>query len=89
MRLKQKKWKRGGDGPIFYENNRSILFVFNESTPANFVFSNTNYNFYNKYMWKNVHPVNGPGIRTHNLWNKSPPITTRPGLHFVTEDSIK
>ena len=23
--------------------------------------------FYNKYMWKNVHPVYGAGIRTHDL----------------------
>ena len=35
------------------------------------VFSNKHYNFYNKYMWKNVHPVYGPGIRTHELWNMS------------------
>ena len=41
------------------------------------VFSN---NFYNKFMWKNVHPVYGAGIRTHNLRNVSLPITTRPGL---------
>ena len=32
------------------------------------VFSN---NFYNKFMWKNVHPVYGAGIRTHNLRNVS------------------
>ena len=34
------------------------------------VFSNKHhYNFFNKCMWKNVHPVYGTGIRTHNLWN--------------------
>ena len=27
--------------------------------------------FSNKYMWKNVHPVYGAGIRTHNLQNMS------------------
>ena len=35
------------------------------------IFSNKHYNFYNKYMWKNVHPVYGAGIRTHNIWNMS------------------
>ena len=35
------------------------------------VFSNKQYNFYNKYMWKNVHPVYGAGIQTHNLQNVS------------------
>ena len=29
------------------------------------------YNFYNKYMWKNVHPVFGAGIRTYDLRNVS------------------
>ena len=30
---------------------------------------------------KNVHPVYGDGIQTHDLQNfESPPITTRPGL---------
>ena len=35
------------------------------------VFSNKQYNFYNKYMWKNVHPVYGAGIWTHDLQNVS------------------
>ena len=35
------------------------------------VFSNKHYNFHNKYMWKNVHPVYGAGIQTHNLSNMS------------------
>ena len=35
------------------------------------VFSNKYYNFYNKYMWKNVHPVYSVGIRTHDLCNMS------------------
>ena len=35
------------------------------------VFSNKHYNFYNKYLWKNVHPVYGAGIRTHDLRNVS------------------
>ena len=25
----------------------------------------------NKYMWKDVHPVYGDGIQTHDLWNMS------------------
>ena len=29
-------------------------------------------------------PVNGVGIWTHDLWNMSPPITTRPGLPHQT-----
>ena len=36
-----------------------------------FVFSNKQYNFYNKSMWKNVHPIYGAGIWTHNLLNMS------------------
>ena len=32
-------------------------------------------------MWKNVHPLYGAGIWTHNIWNMSLlPSTTRPGL---------
>ena len=30
-----------------------------------------NYNFYNKYMWKNVHLEYDAGIQTHNLPNMS------------------
>ena len=40
-----------------------------------FVFSNKQYNFYNKSMRKNVQPVYGAGIQTHDLSNiSSPPI---------------
>ena len=35
------------------------------------VFLNKQYNFFNKYMWKNVHPVYGARIQTHNLQNVS------------------
>ena len=36
---------------------------------------------------KNVHPVYGAGIRTHDLWkHESPPITTRPGLLNIVTD---
>ena len=31
------------------------------------LFSSKHYNFYNKYMWNNVHPVYGARIRTHDL----------------------
>ena len=34
-------------------------------------FSNKHHNFYNKYMWKYVHPVYGAGIWTHDLQNMS------------------
>ena len=35
------------------------------------IFSNKQYNFYNKYMWKNVHAVYGAKIRTYDLQNVS------------------
>ena len=44
------------------------------------VFSNKQYNFYNKSMWRNVHSVYGAWIRTQDLSN----MTTRPGLPGVT-----
>ena len=37
------------------------LFVYFRS------FSNKQYKFYNKYIWKNVHPISGARIRTHNF----------------------
>ena len=50
-------------------------FLKNGPTQASFrlfsVFSNKQYNFYNKSMWKDVHPVYGTGIRTHDLTNIS------------------
>ena len=50
------------------EKNDSFFLFLNGPTPASFsVFSNKHhYNFYNKYV-KNVHPVYGAGIRTHDL----------------------
>ena len=33
--------------------------------------SNKQSNFYNKSMWKNVHPVYSAAIQTHNLLNMS------------------
>ena len=47
------------NGPIL----ASFLFIF--------VFSNKNYNFYNKYVWNNVHRVYGAGIRTHDIQDMS------------------
>ena len=46
-------------------------FLKNGPTPASFsfifgLFQTNITNFYNKYMWKNVHPVYGAEIRTHN-----------------------
>ena len=35
------------------------------------VFSNKHYNFYNKSMWINVHPVYNTGIQTQDLLNMS------------------
>ena len=34
------------------------------------------YNFYNKSMWKNVHPIYSTGIRTHDLLD--PSLLTQP-----------
>ena len=50
---------------LFKKNwaNPGLFFVYFRS------FSNKHYNFYN--MWKNVHPVYGAGIRTHDLRNVS------------------
>ena len=45
--------------------NLGLFFVYERSFQTNIK------KFYNKYMWKNVHPVYGAGIRTHNLWNVS------------------
>ena len=35
-------------------------------------FKKHHYNFYNKYMWKNVHQVYGARIRTHNHKTRAP-----------------
>ena len=47
-----------------------IKFFKNGISPASFqfifVFSSKCYNFYNKLMLKNVHPVYGAGIQTHD-----------------------
>ena len=49
----------------------SKVFLKNGPTPASFclfsAFSNNQYNFYNKSMWKNVYPVYSARIWTHNL----------------------
>ena len=36
------------------------------------LFKETSIQFYNKLMWKNVHPVYEAGIQAHNLQNLSP-----------------
>ena len=58
------------------KNWQLIFFLKIGPTPASFlflfsVFSNKQYNFYNKWMWKNVHPVYGAGIWTYDLSNMS------------------
>ena len=45
--------------------NPGLFFVYFQSFQTNIT------NFYNKYMWKNVHPVYGAGIQTHDLRNVS------------------
>ena len=32
-------------------------------------FKQVSIQFYNKLMWKNVHPVYGTGIRTHDIFS--------------------
>ena len=39
----------------------------NEPSQFVFIFSNKHYNFYKQYMWKNVRPVYGAGIQSHDL----------------------
>ena len=45
-------------------NPRTLFRLFS-------VFSNKQYNLYNESMRKNIHPVSGAGIRTHDLLNTS------------------
>ena len=52
-------------------SNPSLFFVFSVFLRKHW------YNFCNKLMWRNVHPVHCARNRTHNLTS---PITTRPGL---------
>ena len=66
---------------LFYIDARNV-FCKKLAIPASFclfsVFRNTQNIFYNKSMWKNVHPISGAGIWTHK--HESAPITTIPGL---------
>ena len=62
--------------------NRAVMYLYPFIIPASFCwfssFSNKHqYDFQKKLKWKNVHPVNGDAIRTHNLQNTSllPPKT--------------
>ena len=48
---------------VKWANPGLFLFIF--------VFSSKQYNFYNKSMWKNFHPVYGAGIWTHDIANIS------------------
>ena len=62
------------EGKAMQRNLTKMVFS-NGPTPASFclsfVFSNKQYNSYNKSKWKNVHPVYGAGIQTHNISNMS------------------
>ena len=44
--------------------NPGLFFIY-------FVFSNTLKNLQQIHMWKNVYPIYGAGIKTHDLWNLS------------------
>ena len=62
------------EGKAMQRNLTKMVFS-NGPTPASFclslVFSNKQYNSYNKSKWKNVHPVYGAEIQTHNISNMS------------------
>ena len=55
------------------ENTKNIFFKWDNPGLFLFIISlcNQTFEFYNKSMWKNVHPVYGTGIRTHDLSYKS------------------
>ena len=53
-------------GSVFVKNGPSSAYFF-----VYFCFFKHTLHFFNKYMWKNVHPVYGAGIRTHDLRNMS------------------
>ena len=59
-------------------NERDVFSLFLKNGPTrplfrllSVFFKQTSIQFYNKLMWKNVHPAYGTGIRTHNLQNVS------------------
>ena len=64
-----------GKKSFFYNLHDEIVIKMGQPRPLFslfLVFSNKHhYNFYNKYVWKNVHPVYCTGIRTHDLQNMS------------------
>ena len=69
------QWLRWYALPIEDSNFLTITFL-KWANPGLFyclfsVFSNKHLIFYNKYMWKNVHPVYGAGIQAYDLWNVS------------------
>ena len=56
--------------------SKGIFFLKNGPTPASFsfifiLFKQTSLHFLLQIFVKNVHPVYGAGIRTHDLWNVS------------------
>ena len=62
-----KRWSASTIAITFVKklDNHGLFFVYFRSFQTNIT------NFYNKYMWKNVHPVYSAGIWTHNLRNMS------------------
>ena len=70
-------------GADFFKGPTSASFIFYFRSISN----NHRYNFFNKYMWKNVHPLYGAGIWTHDLRSNVVPITTRPGQNLREQKS--
>ena len=64
---------------MLYIDIVKLLYVFlkNGPTPASFIiyffglFKQTSLQFLQQINVKNVHPVYGAGIQTHDLWNMS------------------
>ena len=71
LRIRSKISMKGNKWNVVFGWNVIFLFL-NEPFPFVYfrLFKQT-LTFCNKYMWKNVHPVYGAGIRIHNLQDMS------------------
>ena len=68
------------------ENLEQVVFLKFGHFPPLFVYFRLFEQFLQQINVKNVHPVYGAGIQTHDLWNESPPITTTPGLPLFEQE---
>ena len=76
-RIMQKNWCRKIVLLIESSSTYLVVNVFSKMGPSLplfyfiFVFSKKHYIFYNKYRWRNIHPVYTAGIQTHDLQDMS------------------